>query len=107
RRVSTQCRFTALLPKDSLHRPIGITATHDLATIRAYEVHRITFNRQDELAHLIEPLRRQPALAASALHRKAIRRLLVGAAVLVAALVRVNPQLHRRGYLRQQLGVED
>ena len=48
--------------------------------MRAGEVHRVSLGRRDEAADLLEPLRRQPALAPPALHGEAVGRLLVRAA---------------------------
>src|SRR5581483_714074 len=86
---------------------IDIALAHDLAAVRAREVHGVALGRGDEAADLLQTVGREPSLAAAALHGKAIRRLLVGTAELVAALVRVDPHLDRRRDLVEQLGVED
>ena len=70
-------------------------------------MHVVGLCRCHEDADLLQPLRREPALASPPLDREAVGRLFIGAAELMAALVRVNPHLHDGRYLGQQPGVED
>src|SRR5262249_15314579 len=86
---------------------VRIALAHQLAAVGAGEVHAVAFGRRNEPAHLLEPVGRQPALAPAALNGEAVGGLLVGAAELVAALMGMDPQLHRCGNLREQLGIEN
>lgn len=79
-----------------MHFRVGVTLAHVIAAVRARKVHAVAFGWRDELADFLDTLRRQPAFTAATLHGKAIRRLFVGSAKLMSALVRVNP--HFDGY---------
>jgi hypothetical protein len=61
----------------------------------------------DELAHLIQPLWRQPSRASSALRRIAIGPGLVGYAERVPAFMLKYPQLHRSRYFWKQFWIDD
>ena len=68
---------------------------------------RVGLAGTDELADLIETVRRQPSSAPPALRRKTIRLGLILDTQRVAAFVMENPELHRRRHLRHQLGIKD
>src|SRR5581483_7473652 len=78
---------------------VDVALAHDLAAVRAGEMHAVALGRGDEAANLLQPLGRQPALAAPALDGEAVGGLLIGPAELVAALVRVDPHLDGCRYL--------
>src|SRR5215216_2051150 len=84
---------------------VGIALAHRLAPVRALEMHAVALGGSDELADLFEAFGRQPALAPAPLHGETVGGLLVGSAELMAALVGVNPHLHRGRDPRQQLGI--
>src|SRR6478736_7373395 len=84
-----------------------VAAAHVFATVRTGKVHRVALGGGDELADVVEPLGRQPLLAASALDGEAVGRLLVWTAELVAALVRVDPHLYGSRDARHQFGIEN
>src|SRR5690606_26982913 len=91
----------------SAHLGIGVTAAHDLAAMRAREMHARTLRWADEGADFLESLRRQPAMAAPALYGEAIGRLLVRPAELMAALVGIDPELHGCRHARHELRIEN
>ncbi len=70
-------------------------------------MHHVAFGRGDEVADFIKTGRRQPAVAAAALNRKAVSGLLIGPTKLVSAFMRENPLLHGCRDTSEQLGVHD
>jgi hypothetical protein len=62
-------------------------------------MHVVAFCRRHELAHLFQPFGCEPALSPSPLNRKAISRLFIGPAELMAALMCMNPQPMRTNTL--------
>src|SRR5437764_981198 len=67
----------------------------------------VAFGRRDEPADLLQALGCQPLLPPPPLHSEAVRCLLIGSAELVPAFMRIDPQLYRRRYLGQKIGVEN
>src|SRR4030095_11803336 len=89
------------------HGRVSVALAHILATVRACKVHAVAFGRCDEPADLFQTIGREPPFPAPTLHRETIRRLLVGTAELVAALVCMDPELHRGRHPAQQSWVEN
>ena len=99
--------MASAVPRPNLIDRVGVALAHDLAAVRAREMHAVALGRADELADLVEAVRRQPALTAATLDGEAIGRFLVGAAKLVAAFVREDPLLHDRRHLGDQARIEN
>src|SRR5690606_651614 len=95
RQKTRRCARSGTWWPGSADAELPVALPHVLAAVRARKVHRIAFCGLYELANLVDPAGRQPALTTAALHGEAVCRFFVGPAELMPAFVREYPQFYR------------